>query len=178
MDARPAVNENPDLIEHAFSRLSFPSGAWERAFPRSCASPCNALPKPVSRLPAFTSAMRAVRGSRICGNFSRPCNRTESRHFVVIAGKDDFDHPGAGAAKRLYPLREYGSKVEALRFYGKLRVSPSFRPAIRSCRCSRQPIQPSKPSATMRADGSGTAISPRPPGRKDGVPKNPVPFPL
>ena len=45
-------------------------------------------------------------------------------HFVVIAGKDGFDYltrdPGGGAAKGLYPLREYGSKIEALRFYERL----------------------------------------------------------
>ena len=45
-------------------------------------------------------------------------------HFVVIAGKDGFDYltrdPGAGASKGLYPLREFGSKIEALRFYTKL----------------------------------------------------------
>lgn len=44
-------------------------------------------------------------------------------HFVVIAGKDGFDYltrdPGAGAAKGLYPLREFGSPIEALRFYEK-----------------------------------------------------------
>lgn len=42
-------------------------------------------------------------------------------HFVVIAGKDGYDYltrdPGAGASKGLYPLREFGSKIEALRFY-------------------------------------------------------------
>ena len=42
-------------------------------------------------------------------------------HFVVIAGKQGFDYltrdPGAGAAKGLYPLREFGSRIEALRFY-------------------------------------------------------------
>ena len=42
-------------------------------------------------------------------------------HFVVIAGKDGFDYltrdPGAGAAKGLYPLKEFGSKIEALRYY-------------------------------------------------------------
>ena len=42
-------------------------------------------------------------------------------HFVVIAGKDGYDYltrdPGAGAAKGLYLLREFGSKIEALRFY-------------------------------------------------------------
>jgi hypothetical protein len=45
-------------------------------------------------------------------------------HFVVIAGKEGFDYltrdPGAGAAKGLYPLREFGSQIEALRFYEKL----------------------------------------------------------
>ena len=42
-------------------------------------------------------------------------------HFVVIAGKEGFDYliadPGAGSAKGLYPLRELGSDIEALRFY-------------------------------------------------------------
>jgi hypothetical protein len=42
----------------------------------------------------------------------------------VIAGKDGFDFlirdPGAGAAKGYYPLRELGSKIEALRFYQPL----------------------------------------------------------
>jgi hypothetical protein len=53
--------------------------------------------------------------------------RTESgtTHFVVIAGKDGYDYlirdPGAGAAKGLYPLKEFGSKIEALRFYEKIR---------------------------------------------------------
>jgi hypothetical protein len=45
-------------------------------------------------------------------------------HFVVIAGKQGYDYltrdPGAGAAKGLYPLKEFGSKIEALRFYEKL----------------------------------------------------------
>jgi hypothetical protein len=45
-------------------------------------------------------------------------------HFVVIAGKQGFDYltrdPGAGSAKGLYPLKEYGSRIEALRFYERL----------------------------------------------------------
>lgn len=45
-------------------------------------------------------------------------------HFVVIAGKQGYDYlirdPGAGAAKGLYPLRDLGSDIEALRFYEKL----------------------------------------------------------
>ena len=42
-------------------------------------------------------------------------------HFVVIAGKEGFDYliadPGGGAGRGLYPLRELGSDIEALRFY-------------------------------------------------------------
>ncbi|MEO8350375.1 MAG: C39 family peptidase [Chthoniobacteraceae bacterium] len=46
-----------------------------------------------------------------------------STHFVVLAGKDGFDYlvrdPGSGGKKGLYPLREYGSPIEALRIYQK-----------------------------------------------------------
>lgn len=46
-------------------------------------------------------------------------------HFVVIAGKDGHDYlvrdPGAGGGKGLYPLKEFGSKIEALRFYEKVK---------------------------------------------------------
>ena len=45
-------------------------------------------------------------------------------HFVVVAGKSGFDYltqdPGTGAGRALYPLRELGSRIEALRFYEKL----------------------------------------------------------
>ena len=53
--------------------------------------------------------------------------RTESgiTHFVVIAGKEGYDYltrdPGAGAAKGLYPLSEFGSKIEALRFFERMK---------------------------------------------------------
>jgi len=60
-------------------------------------------------------------GNPVIVRVHRPNSMT---HFVVIAGKDGFDYltrdPGAGASKGLYPLREYGSKIEALRFYGHL----------------------------------------------------------
>ena len=53
------------------------------------------------------------------------CGCPANTHFVVLAGKDGYDYlvrdPGAGAAKGLYPLREYGSRIEALRYYEKLR---------------------------------------------------------
>jgi len=54
-------------------------------------------------------------------------------HFVVIAGKDGFDYlvrdPGAGSAKGLYPLRELGSDIEALRFYQQITKTDTPEPA-------------------------------------------------
>ena len=46
-------------------------------------------------------------------------------HFVVVMGKQGFDYlirdPSAdGLRKGVYPLRELGSKIEALRYYEKL----------------------------------------------------------
>lgn len=42
-------------------------------------------------------------------------------HFVVICGKDGYDYlivdPGRRAQDGVYPLKEFGSKIEALRFY-------------------------------------------------------------
>lgn len=42
-------------------------------------------------------------------------------HFVVIVGKRGFDYlvrdPGRGGEKGVYPLREFGRPIEALRFY-------------------------------------------------------------
>lgn len=42
-------------------------------------------------------------------------------HFVVVVGKDGFDYlirdPGAGFSRGVYPLRDFGSSIEALRFY-------------------------------------------------------------
>ena len=49
-------------------------------------------------------------------------------HFVVIAGKEGYDYltldPGSGAEKGLYPLKEFGSKIEALRFYEPVKKAP------------------------------------------------------
>lgn len=44
-------------------------------------------------------------------------------HFVVICGKQGYDYlirdPGRGGEKGVYPLKEFGSDIEALRFYRK-----------------------------------------------------------
>lgn len=45
-------------------------------------------------------------------------------HFVVIVGKSGFEYlvrdPGAGHARGIYFLSEFGSPIEALRFYRKI----------------------------------------------------------
>ena len=45
-------------------------------------------------------------------------------HFMVLCGKEGFDYlvrdPGANGAKGVYPLKEFGSGIEALRYYEKL----------------------------------------------------------
>lgn len=50
--------------------------------------------------------------------------RGGTTHFVVLAGKQGFDYlvrDPAGGRTELYPLRERGSDIEALRYYEKLR---------------------------------------------------------
>jgi len=48
---------------------------------------------------------------------------TGTTHFMVITGKRGFDYlvrdPGPGGARGVYPLREFGGPIEALRFYRK-----------------------------------------------------------
>ena len=46
-------------------------------------------------------------------------------HFVVIMGKQGFDYlirdpSSAGRRKGVYPLREIGQPIQALRYYEKL----------------------------------------------------------
>jgi hypothetical protein len=44
-------------------------------------------------------------------------------HFMVICGKQGFDYlvrdPGPGGLRGVYPLRDFGTPIEALRFYRK-----------------------------------------------------------
>lgn len=59
-------------------------------------------------------------------------------HFVVIVGKRGFDYlirdPGAGGGRGVYPLRDFGRPIEALRFFervppGSVPWIPPFDPA-------------------------------------------------
>jgi Peptidase_C39 like family len=83
----------------------------------------NAAEKAYEDLPSHELIDRNLQaGNPVIVRLKREGQRT---HFVVIAGKDGYEYltrdPGAGAEKGLYPLREYGSKIEALRFYRRLK---------------------------------------------------------
>lgn len=49
----------------------------------------------------------------------------EGTHFVVICGKDGYDYltcdPGTAEGRGIYPLKEYGSKIDGIRFYKRVR---------------------------------------------------------
>jgi len=74
-------------------------------------------------LPTYWEIDRNLsRGNPVIVRLRLPSRTT---HFVVLAGKEGFDYlvrdPGAGAAKGLYPLREFGSRIEGLRYYERVR---------------------------------------------------------
>jgi hypothetical protein len=62
-----------------------------------------------------------LRGNPVIARLRYPQGVT---HFVVISGKRGFDYlvtdPGRGSAKGVYPLKEFGSPIEAIRFYERI----------------------------------------------------------
>lgn len=60
------------------------------------------------------------RGNPVIVRLRYPNNIT---HFVVICGKDGFDYlirdPGSAGKRGVYPLKDFGSDIEALRYYEK-----------------------------------------------------------
>lgn len=50
-------------------------------------------------------------------------------HFVVVCGKQGYDYlitdPGAAGRKGVYPLKDFGSKIEALRYYEPVKAAGS-----------------------------------------------------
>jgi hypothetical protein len=56
-------------------------------------------------------------------------------HFVVICGKEGLDYliadPGRAGSRGIYPLKEFGSNIEALRYYERI-VPPRAIPVVGS----------------------------------------------
>lgn len=69
----------------------------------------------------FLMDWNLMRGNPVIVRLRYPSGIT---HFVVIVGKSGYEYlirdPGRGFSKGIYFLSEFGSPVEALRFYGKL----------------------------------------------------------
>jgi len=68
----------------------------------------------------FLIDQNLIKGNPVIARLRYPNGVT---HFVVICGKDGYDYlirdPGRGGSKGVYPLREFGSPIEAIRFYGQ-----------------------------------------------------------
>ncbi|MFZ4484288.1 MAG: C39 family peptidase [Chthoniobacterales bacterium] len=67
-----------------------------------------------------------LRGNPVIVRLRYPSGIT---HFVVIVGKHGYEYlirdPGAGYQRGLYDLSEFGSPIEALRFYEQLPTPPA-----------------------------------------------------
>lgn len=68
----------------------------------------------------FLIDQNLIKGNPVIARLRYPNGVT---HFVVICGKEGYDYlirdPGRGGSKGVYPLREFGSPIEAIRFYRK-----------------------------------------------------------
>jgi len=91
---------------------------WEKA---------STYPPPVARhvyeddASHFLIDWNLLRGNPVIVRLRYPNGIT---HFVVIVGKSGYEYlirdPGAGSARGIYFLSDFGSPIEALRFYEKL----------------------------------------------------------
>jgi hypothetical protein len=71
--------------------------------------------------------LNLLRGNPVIVRLRYPSGIT---HFMVIVGKKGYDYlvldPGSGGERGVYPLREFGGPVEALRFYRPQRGLPGW----------------------------------------------------
>ncbi len=91
---------------------------WEKAAEYDPALTPTLLPH-YENLPShFLIDWNLLRGNPVIARLRYPNGIS---HFVVICGKRGFDYlirdPGRGATKGIYPLRDFGSSIEAIRFY-------------------------------------------------------------
>jgi len=91
---------------------------WEKA--AGAAPGLNLLPHYEDAPSNFLIDSNLLRGNPVIIRLRYPGGTT---HFMVICGKRGFDYlvrdPGPGGARGVYPLREFGGPIEALRFYRK-----------------------------------------------------------
>lgn len=93
---------------------------WEKAAEIAPTMTAKLLPHYEDQPSYFLIDWNLLNGNPVIVRLRYPGGTT---HFVVICGKRGYDYlvrdPGSGGEKGIYPLREFGSSVEALRFYRK-----------------------------------------------------------
>jgi Peptidase_C39 like family len=93
---------------------------WEKAAEFSSALRDRLLPHYENRPSFFLIDWNLIEHNPVIIRLRYPSGTT---HFVVICGKEGYDYlirdPGRGGEKGVYPLKEFGSDIEALRFYRK-----------------------------------------------------------
>jgi hypothetical protein len=93
---------------------------WEKAAEFDPAFTAKLLPHYEDKPSYFLIDWNLMEGNPVIARLRYPTGTT---HFVVISGKQGCDYlirdPGRGGEKGVYPLKEFGSGIEAIRFYRK-----------------------------------------------------------
>lgn len=93
---------------------------WEKAAEFDPRFTSSLLPHYENKPSYFLIDWNLINGNPVIARLRYPDGVT---HFVVICGKQGFDYlirdSGRGGVKGVYPLKEFGSDIEAIRFYRK-----------------------------------------------------------
>lgn len=93
---------------------------WEKAAEFDPKMTASLLPHYEDKASYYLVDWNLLHGNPVIARLRYPSGMT---HFVVVCGKEGFDYlirdPSTGGAKGVYPLKEFGSGIEAIRFYRK-----------------------------------------------------------
>ena len=93
---------------------------WEKAAEVDPAFTSRLLPHYEDRASYFLIDSNLLRGNPVIIRLRYPNGVT---HFMVVCGKRGWDYlvrdPGSSGSKGVYPLKDFGGPIEALRFYRK-----------------------------------------------------------
>jgi len=91
---------------------------WEKAAEIDPRLTANLLPHYEDAPSHFLIDWNLLSGNPVIVRLRYPSGVT---HFLVVCGKRGFDYlvrdPGSGGKRGVYPLKDFGSPIEALRFY-------------------------------------------------------------
>lgn len=93
---------------------------WEKAAEYDQDFTAKLLPHYEDKASFFLIDWNLIEGNPVIVRLRYPSGIT---HFVVVCGKQGYDYlirdPGSGGVKGVYPLKDFGSGIEALRYYKK-----------------------------------------------------------